>query len=353
MLYPNLSRLPMLGATGGALPGKALADDGDDEPPPPPRPPPPPHSAARNEVLSDDALVTAILENIRDEDGDPETVCRMVENWCAKLSMFNRNACLGADGRANQSVWEKLCNRVFPNYRRAVFPPADTPEVNHHLLAMQIFSLDGSHIIQAYNLPWSGDHRAYTWRDWFRVLCATFWTKRRNNQAAVARYLRLRRENRARKWDLEKELERLAVTRPDRPPDVRLTRRMRDAESRRQTANYNLSKVGPSMVDHEKRHGRTADHKEYEEVPDYASKRVRKPVGGVHHADESDVEWDESDNSSEYEDSDVDYNTEEERALDREWGVAPTDDDSDGDDGAGPSGTNPFDDGGGDDDDED
>ena len=24
MLYPNLSRLPMLGATGGALPGKAI-----------------------------------------------------------------------------------------------------------------------------------------------------------------------------------------------------------------------------------------------------------------------------------------------------------------------------------------
>lgn len=351
MLYPNLSRLSMLGATGGALPGKALEDE-DDEPPPPP-PQRPPHSAARNEVLSDDALVTAILENIRDEDGDPETVCRMVENWCAKLSMFNRNACFGEDGKANQEVWEQLCNRVFPNYRRAVFPPVDTPEVNHHLLAMGIFSLDGTHILQAYNLPWSGDQqRAYTWRDWFRVLCATFWKKRRNNQAGVKRYLQLRRENRARKHALEEELERLAVTRPDMPPDVRLTRRMRDAESRRQTANYNLSKLGPSMVDYEKRHGRTADHKDYEKAPDYNSKRVRYLLGEVHSDVESDVASDSQDNTYSEEDSDVDYDTEEERALDREWGVPPTDDESDG---GGPSGVargNLFDDGGGEDDDD-
>lgn len=137
--------------------------------------PPPPHSAARDDVLSEGALVATILASIRN--GDADAACRMAVNWCRRVSQFNRSACEG-----NPQLWKMLAERVFPNWRQAVFPPAwNYPGVAHALRKREL------HGMYAYEVPWSGVSEAMSWKDWFFYLCRQYKELLRERQQRVAR----------------------------------------------------------------------------------------------------------------------------------------------------------------------
>jgi len=313
MLYPNLSGLALRCRTG--------ADEGGP-------PAPPPHSAARDEVLSTDALVTMILANIRDEDGSPETVCRMVEVWCEKLSKGTRNACNGPDGKANPEVWKQLCDRVFPNWRQATWPTSSNELARALEREGMRHQPQNWPTLRTEHVPWSGKADfAKSWREWFYILCATY-IRRRN---ALRRHIRDRMAQRDRHREevhaLEEQLSKLApgALRENgeaQPAVARLSR----AKERRQAANWWLVTGGKELKQFESKHGRTADHEDYEKAPDYKKPELPPSPG--------------SDNTL-YDSDDHAYDSEAEAAVDGSLPLPEM------------QAHNPFDDGGGDDEDDD
>lgn len=238
---------------------------------------------ARDDVLTDGHLVAVILANMRDEKGDPRTVCKMVERWCAQVSRFNRGACV-----AHPAVWRELCNRVFPNYRQAVFPPME--EVD----ALTQF-VKGTRIkVEPRALPWSGEPDALTWRQWFHTLCVHLYDERERCRALWWRQVEARRAAR----DKSKKLQ---ATHPPsgEPENIQVARNLAGLRRRRMQANRTLQQELARW----RMHDRTADHKEYVGEPDY----------GDSDPDMSDIPAASSDEG---------YDTAEERELDLQLGAA-------------------------------
>ena len=259
MLYPDLSRLSLLTPTAAGDEDTAVLTRPDDAP-----------DTARDEVLKTDALVTKILENVRDEDGNPDVACAMAERFCEQLAKSNRTVCVGQNGRENQHVWQTLYERVFPNYSPAAFAAmVDEDDPEQWRVVQDHFAMPG---LMPDHLPWSGNVHAYTWRQWFRILCKTYRKRLRDERAFVSRQVAKRTDAREKHAALLKRAQadeqrwldarRNGEWMPPPPP----SKLPGQEEQRRQAANRELARRLPEVVNYKRVHGYTADHKKYKDL---------------------------------------------------------------------------------------
>lgn len=270
--------------------------------------PPPPHSAARDDVLSEGALVATILANIRN--GDADAACRMAVNWCRRVSQFNRSACEG-----NQQLWKMLAERVFPNWRQAVFPPVwDYYGVAHALRKRKLRGM-----LLADEVPWSGVSGALSWKDWFFYLCRQYKELLRERQQSVARARAHRKHVRREARAQRKAIERMTDSTEDRR--ARAARHLRNLERARRAAGRRLLKERRAAADFQNRFGHTEDG--FKMLLDSTREFFRAPD---HDPDALDPEPSISSSSDEEEDEDL---TDQERMDDAKCGE--TFDDSEND----------------------
>ena len=291
MFVPNLSRLSLRPCPTGVDP--------------------PPHSAARDDVMSEAALVATILASIRR--AGTARACTIAVNWCRRVSQFNRGACEG-----NEQMWRMLAERVFPNWRQAVFPPIDQG-TNAVDLALQDRWLQNFRMIE---LPWSGYEDAMSWKDWFFALCKRYMQVLRMMRGNTALAKRDRKRDRERHRAAREAYEEL-----DHPPDdmmdahfaeVRNERyaKMQERHAHREQSISDLRDARKDVRRFVNRFGQTADSKRFVRDPDWTPDAPPEPTS----SDDEDTEWE------------LDYMTDTERWMDAEWQSEFDDTDNDEDD---------------------
>jgi len=307
MLLPDFSRLSL--TTPTAAPGTAA-----------------------DAVLSNQALIAAILFNIRY--GNVDSVCEAVVNWCTRVSKTNRQAC-NAD--ENPELWRDLTERIFPNMRQEVFPPIGSPALGPFIRHFE-FNRDLSET----DLPWSGSPLAMSWQAWLFVLCDDYLRKRQRFQMDVAAK-RAARERAARDARMHEERyedfeDRLPDPRVEGgPPNQRIVKanarklepyRAAAAASQveRQKAAHALQTSRSKLLYHRTRYGRTADHEKYDA-------QQRRPAHGAEARGSAyDNFDDEILENAETEDG-YSNNSEGEDQADENWRERNSDDDDAGVDG--------------------
>jgi hypothetical protein len=316
MFLPDLGRLSLECPTGA------------DAPPPGKRPAQEP-SEAQEEAINLDNIIVAILANMRD--ADAETVCKMVYNWCQRVSKHNYNACGG-----NADLWRQLCERVFPNWRQEVFPPLGTP-------ALAQFLRQGPIYLEERFLPWAGTMYSYSWQNWFYRLCYTYDRERRSHLKALNEDRQRRRGYREAVRALRSELDAMRMGEPStpprkkgEPPDVRAAHRkskrfgtkeerLSNALAHRNAHTYRMKDAMAGKQAWYERHGRTRDHKDFDEkkqVPKYTPPPPRAPhEPGAPSSPDSDEGW-----ITPIHVPRPDYDTDDERNLAAEWGWDYSDD---------------------------
>ena len=260
MLLPDFSRLSL--TTPTAAPGAAAP------------------GAAADAVLSNQALISAILFNIRY--GNVDSVCEAVVNWCS-LSPTNRQAC---NANENTGLWRDLAERVFPNMRQEVFPPIGSPALGPFIRHFEFIDKNLSET----DLPWSGSSLAMSWQAWLFFLCHDYLRKRRRFRQDVAAKKsereQAKRDARMHVERYENFEDRLQDPRFDGgPPNQRIVsanakklepyrRAVAASQEERQERSQALEDSRRKLLYHQRTYGRTTDHEKYDAQqrrPAYAS----------------------------------------------------------------------------------
>ena len=294
MFAPNLSRLSLRPCPTGVDP--------------------PSHSAARDDVMSEAALVATILASIRR--AGTARACTIAVNWCRRVSQFNRGACEG-----NEQMWRMLAERVFPNWRQAVFPPMDQG-TNAVDLALEERWLQNFRMIE---LPWSGHEDAMSWKDWFFALCRRYMQVLRMLRGDTALAKRDRKRDRERHRAAREAYEELEFL-PDDTDDMtaeqlseardELFAKMQERHAHREESISALRHARKDVRRFVNRFGQTADSKRFVRDPDWTPDAPPEPTS----SDDEDTEWE------------LDYMTDTERWMDAEWQSDFDDSDNDEDD---------------------
>ena len=304
MSYPNLSGLSLGVCATGA----------DDE-----------HAAAAHPALGMGEIVQSILANIRD--GEVETVCTMVVNWCKRATKFNSGACEG-----NEELWQNLAERIFPDWKQVQCQFSGEAWFRNRLW---------------FEFEYAPGTRSMSWKKWFFLLCKHYvgvrlkW--RTKVHLAKIKRTRLRINAQAMQAQLDNLPE--AARKKGEAPSVKAKRvllehedRLRRAELRWKNAIESLEKTRRDLLEYERMYGRTTDHPSVVERPAYQPPDPRPEVvrevsaeteagyeASIEEEARADANWNETWDTYDYE---------------KEYNVSDSDSDSPSEDG---DGDNPFD----------